>query len=98
MTALDAIEILKANYPDSCYGELREAVDCAIEALTPKGKIQYRIIVAEYINKNICPLDEIANKIQEFCNSGWIPQGNLIYIPPVNDLDRYRICQAMIKN
>lgn len=29
----EAIDILKANYPDSCYELLREAVDTAIEAL-----------------------------------------------------------------
>ena len=33
MTAKEAIETLKANYPDACYGQLREAVDAAIEAL-----------------------------------------------------------------
>lgn len=29
----EAIEILKANYPDACYEQLREAVDMAIKAL-----------------------------------------------------------------
>lgn len=29
----EAIETLKANYPDACYGQLREAVDMAISAL-----------------------------------------------------------------
>ena len=33
MTAKEAIETLKANYPDACYKQLREAVDAAIEAL-----------------------------------------------------------------
>lgn len=33
MTGEEAIETLKANYPDACYGQLREAVDAAIEAL-----------------------------------------------------------------
>lgn len=33
MTKADAIEVLIANYPSSCYGQLREAVDEAIEAL-----------------------------------------------------------------
>lgn len=28
-----AIETLRANYPDACYEQLREAVDAAIEAL-----------------------------------------------------------------
>jgi len=33
MTNEEAIEILKANYPDACYSQLREAVDKAIEVL-----------------------------------------------------------------
>jgi hypothetical protein len=33
MTAEEAIATLKANYPDACYEQLREAVDRAIEAL-----------------------------------------------------------------
>lgn len=33
MTREEAIETLKANYPDDCYKQLREAVDVAIEAL-----------------------------------------------------------------
>lgn len=42
MTREEAIDVLKANYPDSCYELLREAVDMAIEALEkeprPAGK------------------------------------------------------------
>ena len=33
MTNAVAIETLRANYPDACYEQLREAVDAAIEAL-----------------------------------------------------------------
>lgn len=33
MTNSEAIETLKANYPDACYEQLREAVDKAIKAL-----------------------------------------------------------------
>ena len=33
MTNKEAIETLRANYPDACFGQLREAVDMAIEAL-----------------------------------------------------------------
>lgn len=33
MTREEDIETLKANYPDACYKQLREAVDTAIEAL-----------------------------------------------------------------
>ena len=33
MTNAEAIETLRANYPDACYEQLREAVDAAIEVL-----------------------------------------------------------------
>lgn len=33
MTREVAIETLKANYPDACFGQLRDAVDTAISAL-----------------------------------------------------------------
>lgn len=33
MTNAEAIETLRANYPDACYEQLREAVDKAIKAL-----------------------------------------------------------------
>lgn len=33
MTTKEAIETLKANYPDACYEQLRDAVDAAISAL-----------------------------------------------------------------
>lgn len=33
MTNAEAIETLRANYPDACYEQLREAVDVAIDAL-----------------------------------------------------------------
>lgn len=33
MTNEEAIKTLKANYPDACYEQLREAVDAAIKAL-----------------------------------------------------------------
>lgn len=33
MTNIEAIETLRANYPDACYEQLREAVDAAIVVL-----------------------------------------------------------------
>lgn len=33
MTNAEAIEILRANYPDACFEQLRAAVDKAVEAL-----------------------------------------------------------------
>lgn len=38
MTNIDAIETLRANYPDACYEQLREAVDIAIEALKARDE------------------------------------------------------------
>ncbi len=37
MTNYEAIETLKANYPDACYEQLREAVDKAIKVLNATG-------------------------------------------------------------
>lgn len=34
MTREEAIEVLRANYPDACYSLLREAVEMAIKALS----------------------------------------------------------------
>lgn len=42
MTNSEAIETLKANYPDPCYGSLREAVDTAIYALSAQPTIEPR--------------------------------------------------------
>lgn len=41
MTNSEAIETLRANYPDACFGQLREAVDVAIEAL--KSQDEYKL-------------------------------------------------------
>ena len=38
MTREEAIEVLRANYPDACFEQLREAVDMAIEALQNLSK------------------------------------------------------------
>lgn len=51
MTNSEAIEVLKANYPDTCYSSLREAVDVAINALSAqprKGKWYYSTDTFEY--------------------------------------------------
>lgn len=42
MTTEEAIETLKANYPDACYEQLREAVDVAISALKKPDVIRCR--------------------------------------------------------
>ena len=39
MTNAEAIETLRANYPDACFEQLREAVDAAIEALKAQDAV-----------------------------------------------------------
>ena len=51
MTNAEAIETLRANYPDACYEQLREAVDKAIKVL----EAQEWILCSERL-----PKDEIA--------------------------------------
>ena len=48
----EAIETLKANYPDACYEQLREAVDMAISALQEKDSLIARL-KAEAIKRNV---------------------------------------------
>ena len=45
MTNTEAIETLRANYPDACYGQLREAVDAAIEALKTQDAVDGKQLV-----------------------------------------------------
>ena len=52
MTREEAIETLKANYPDACYEQLREAVDTAIEALKAQdtaGDTIYRKVAIDAV-------------------------------------------------
>ena len=52
MTREEAIETLKANYPDACYEQLREAVDAAIEALKAQdtaGDTIYRKVAIDAV-------------------------------------------------
>lgn len=52
MTKAEAIETLRANYPDACYEQLRDAVDTAIEVLQAQdatgGTISRRAAIAEF--------------------------------------------------
>ena len=62
MTNAEAIETLRANYPDACYEQLREAVDAAIEALTAlqtDGDCISRQAAKEELCKNINVFGEI---------------------------------------
>ena len=48
MTTSEAIETLRANYPDACYEQLREAVDKAIKALEDEEVIKADSIINAY--------------------------------------------------
>ena len=47
MTNEEAIMTLKANYPDACFEQLREAVDMAITALTAQPDLEEAYICGE---------------------------------------------------
>lgn len=47
MTNAEAIETLRANYPDACFEQLREAVDAAIEALKARDAGVGRLVRCE---------------------------------------------------
>lgn len=60
MTREEAIETLKANYPDACYEQLREAVDTAIEALKAQdtaGDTIYRQAAIDQLHQSYNLLD-----------------------------------------
>lgn len=63
MTAAEAIKTLKANYPDACYEQLREAVDVAIEALEAQDKVgdKIRLIDANKLRKDVLGLPDCYN-------------------------------------
>lgn len=55
MTREEAIEILKANYPDACFEQLRDAVDMAISALKQPEIVRCKeCIYASPNGKNGC--------------------------------------------
>lgn len=47
MTREEAIDVLKKNYPDSCYELLKKAVDMAIEALQEPERKKGKWILCE---------------------------------------------------
>ena len=72
MTNAEAIETLRANYPDACYEQLREAVDAAIDALKAqdaRGQTMYDDLVKRLREHNGWALnetlDEAADAIEE---------------------------------
>ena len=62
MTNAEAIETLRANYPDACYEQLREAVDKAIKALE----------VQEWVPVNKKSHPDTPIRVQVQLDNGWI--------------------------
>lgn len=71
MTNAEAIETLRANYPDACFEQLREAVDKAIKALEepkwipcserlPEKEVVY-ILTVHYNDCNFIVFDDFCN-------------------------------------
>lgn len=80
MTNTDAIETLKANYPDACYEQLREAVDAAIKALKVQDKTVIEMKLADAnelknITSDIWLLDrinELPIEVEPVVHGKWI--------------------------
>ena len=65
MTNAEAIETLRANYPDACYEQLREAVDAAIEVLKAQGVAGDLISRQAAINEIMALIEEPDNDFNE---------------------------------
>lgn len=52
MTNQEAIEIIKANYPDERYTMLREALDMAMDALKEQEPVEPSVDVDTYVCPN----------------------------------------------
>lgn len=68
MTRQEAIETLRANYPDKCYESLRNAVDIAIEALEAEPVKHAHVIVDEDGN-TWCSNCGSSNCFDNYCGS-----------------------------
>lgn len=68
MTNSEAIETLQANYPDACFGQLRDAVDIAISVLQQSEIIQCKDCY-HYPNEYAdCPMIGWARNENDFCS------------------------------
>ena len=74
MTNAEAIETLRANYPDACFEQLREAVDKAIKALEAQDWIPCSERLPSYG-------EDVLVSISGYCNVG--------HIVPTNDEKQY---------
>ena len=90
MTNAEAIEILRANYPDACFEQLRAAVDKAVEALEAqdatgdsisrqaaiKSITWHKGVVDKSVAKRI--LIQLPSAQPERKNGAWINEGRII--------------------
>lgn len=66
MTREEAIETLKANYPDACFEQLRDAVDAAISALEQPDSCEYYAICRHGSDEDKLRARRL--KFCEYCN------------------------------
>ena len=66
MTNAEAIETLRANYPDACFEQLREAVDKAIKALEEQEWIPCKERLSEKEVDVLCCRDNKTMTIMHF--------------------------------
>ena len=79
MTNQEAIETLRANYPDACFEQLREAVDMAINVLTAQEQKKRDCSTCKH--KNLCDAfwtqeieDAPCRECDELAYQKWEPQ------------------------
>lgn len=76
MIAKEAIEVLKANYPDACFEQLRDAVDMAISALKQPKIIKCEECIhwksKEYVGNN----DIYTLNLASLPCKNWLTAGN----------------------
>ena len=73
--AIDAIDVLKRNYPSSCFEDLCKAVDIAIKALSAQQWIPVRCHECEFRKGSVCDYSAVYVRDNGFCSWGkqqWI--------------------------
>lgn len=81
MTNSEAIEVLKKNYPDPCFGLLREAVDVAINALSAQPD-PIRLNIDHALTE-----EEIKNLKQKIADSP------IVFMPSAQPVIRCKDCR-----
>ncbi len=77
--AIDAIDVLKRNYPSSCFEELRKAVDVAINVLSAQTETGDKITVCPMCPDcpDNCPVEAEKYVQPEQKNEELLPDGTL---------------------